>query len=151
MWKLLNLFSCPAKSNELVPKRMKRKTSQAYMIFRKSEYFSNPKIFYFFSWRFNFAGDSQNFSLDVISRIVYLIPAKFNHFKAVSILSFGFFFLGFIFIFQGFIIHRIVLHILLFYCGFLMLSGFDQFTKEWLILRLKNQFIRINSSEVHPV
>ena len=119
--------------------------------FQKVWIFFKSKDFFFLSWRFNFAGDSQNFSLDVISRIVYLIPAKFNHFKAVSILSFGFFFLGFIFIFQGFIIHRIVLHILLFYCGFLMLSGFDQFTKEWLILRLKNQFIRINSSEVHPV
>ena len=62
-----------------------------------------------------------------------LIPVKFNHLKVVSILSFGFFFLSFIFIFEGFIIHHIVLYILLFYCGFLMLSGFDQ---------LKNQFIR---------
>ena len=45
------------------------------------------------------------------------------------------------FSYQEFIIHHIVLHILLFYCSFLMLSEFDQLTKWSLILRLKNQFI----------
>ena len=45
------------------------------------------------------------------------------------------------FSYQEFIIHHIVLHILLFYCGFLMLSVFDQLTKWSLVLHLKNQFI----------
>ena len=58
-WKLLNLFSCTAKNNELVPKRIKGKTSQVYDF---------PKVWIFFEYEeffFYLGDDSQNFPLAV--------------------------------------------------------------------------------------
>ena len=72
------------------------------------------------------------------------MPTKINPFKGVLIyyLASGHILWNiFIFIFQRFIIYHTVLHILLFYCAFLIFSGFDQLTQWSLILRLKDKII----------
>ena len=114
------------------------------MIFKNSDYFSNQKSLSFF----------LAISLDLISPIVSKY-VKFNFHKSF-ILSKQFWFcqlhLGsydgkvpfsvFIFIFKVIYSHTCyVLSITVFYCGSLMLSGFDELAQWPLILFSKNKLI----------